>query len=57
MEMDAKYWLNVTTDVANDTTRWFERDLDDFLKEIHRDTDEVDHAKEDEEGERLKQIL
>ena len=42
MDMDAKAWLNITTDTINDTTKWFERDLDDFLKEIHRDNDEVD---------------
>ena len=43
MEMDAKAWLNITTETANDTTRWFERDLDDFLKEIHRDNDDIDN--------------
>jgi hypothetical protein len=32
-----------TTETANDTTRWFERDLDDFLKEIHRDNDDIDN--------------
>lgn len=42
MDMDAKAWLNITTEVANDTSKWFERDLDDFLKEIHRDNDEPD---------------
>ena len=42
MDMDAKAWLNITTESANDTTKWFERDLDDFLKEIHRDNDEPD---------------
>lgn len=42
MDMDAKAWLNITTDAANDTTNWFERDLDDFLKEIHRDNDEIE---------------
>lgn len=45
MDMDAKAWLNMGTEAANDTTKWFERDLDDFLKEIHRDDDEVDPAK------------
>jgi hypothetical protein len=40
MDMDAKAWLNITTDSASDTTKWFERDLDDFLKEIHRDNEE-----------------
>lgn len=37
MDGEAKAWLNITTEAANDTTQWFERDLDDFLKEIHRD--------------------
>ena len=32
----------MTTDAANDTATWFERDLNDFLKEIHRDDDEPD---------------
>lgn len=40
MDVEAKAWLNITTDAANDTTQWFERDLDDFLKEIHRENDE-----------------
>lgn len=40
--VEAKAWLNMTTDAANDTTQWFERDLDDFLKEIHRDEEEPD---------------
>lgn len=57
MDMDAKAWLNMTTDVANDTTRWFERDLDDFLKEIHRENEEVDPAKIDEDEEKLRQLL
>jgi len=41
-DMEAKAWLNVTTEQANDTTLWFERDLDDFLKEIHREEVEID---------------
>ena len=45
MDMDAKAWLNITTEVANDTSKWFERDLDDFLKEIHRENDEPDPQK------------
>lgn len=57
MDMDAKAWLNITTDVANDTTKWFERDLDDFLKEIHRENDEIDQQKVDEEEEKLKLIV
>jgi hypothetical protein len=57
MDMDAKAWLNITTDVANDTTKWFERDLDDFLKEIHRENDEVDPQKLEEEDEKLKSII
>jgi len=54
MDMDAKAWLNMTTDAASDTSKWFERDLDDFLKEIHRENDEVDPVKLEEEEERLK---
>jgi len=42
LDMDAKSWLNITTDAASDTSKWFERDLDDFLKEIHRENEEVD---------------
>lgn len=44
MDMEAKAWLNITTDAANDTTTWFERDLDDFLKELHREAEEIDPA-------------
>lgn len=42
MDIDAKSWLNLTADQANDTSKWFERDLNDFLREIHRDNDEID---------------
>ena len=42
MDMDAKAWLSATTDAASDNNKWFERDLDDFLKEIHRENDEID---------------
>lgn len=42
MDMDAKQWLNLTTDQASDATSWFEVDLDDFLKEIHRENEEID---------------
>ena len=41
-DMEAKAWLNITTEQANDTTMWFERDLDDFLKELHREDAEPD---------------
>jgi len=41
-DLEAKAWLNITTEQANDTTLWFERDLDDFLKEIHREEVEID---------------
>ncbi len=41
-DMEAKAWLNITTEQANDTTLWFERDLDDFLKELHREDGEID---------------
>ena len=54
MDVEAKAWLNITTDAANDTTQWFERDLDDFLKEIHRETEEQDPNKQEEEEERIK---
>lgn len=40
--MEAKAWLNITTEQANDTTKWHERDLDDFLKELHREDGEPD---------------
>ncbi len=40
--MEAKAWLLMATEQANDTTSWFERDLDDFLKELHREEAEVD---------------
>jgi hypothetical protein len=57
MGVEAKAWLNITTEAANDTTQWFERDLDDFLKEIHRDDEEPDPNKLEEEEERIKQII
>ncbi len=55
--MEAKCWLNITTEAANDTTTWFERDLDDFLKELHRESEEVDPSKQEELDERLKLML
>lgn len=42
LDMEAKAWLNITTEAGNDTTTWFERDLDDFLKELHREAEELD---------------
>jgi hypothetical protein len=42
MDIDAKAWVTATTEAALDTASWFERDLDDFLKEIHRDNEEPD---------------
>jgi len=57
MGMEAKAWLNMTTDAANDTTSWFERDLDDFLKEIHRDEEEPDSNKIEEEADRVMGII
>jgi len=54
MGVEAKAWLNITTEAANDTTQWFERDLDDFLKEIHREAEEPDPNKIEEEEERVK---
>lgn len=56
-DMEAKAWLNITTEVCNDTTLWFERDLDDFLKELHRDDIEIDQNQIEEEEERLRQTL
>ena len=29
MDIDTKSWLNLTADSANDTSKWFERDLND----------------------------
>lgn len=55
--MEAKAWLNLTTEQANDTTLWFERDLDDFLKELHRDDGEIDPAQQEEDEERLRLII
>ena len=57
MDVESKAWLNLTTDVANDTTKWFEVDLDDFLNEIHRENDEIDPQKADEDDEKLKQLI
>ena len=57
MDMDAKAWLNVTTEIANDTSKWFERDLDDFLKEIHRDNDEPDPTKQEEDEDKMKTLI
>lgn len=54
MGVEAKAWLNMTTEASNDTTQWFERDLDDFLKEIHREDEEPDPNKLEEEEERIK---
>ena len=55
--MDAKAWLEKTTDRASQPDKWFERDLDDYLKEIHRENDEPDPQKLEEEEERLKTII
>ena len=56
-DMEAKAWLNITTEQANDTTTWFERDLDDFLKELHREDAEIDQNQIEEDEERLRQIM
>ena len=53
-DMEAKAWLNMTTDAVNDTSAWFERDLDDFLKELHREAEEQDPNQIEEEEERLR---
>ena len=52
--MESKAWINVTTEQANDTTSWFERDLNDFLKELHREDGEIDQAQIEEDEERLR---
>lgn len=57
MDVEAKAWLNMATEKANDTTQWFERDLDDFLKEIHRENEEVDPNKVEDDDEKIKQII
>ena len=57
MDIDAKSWLNLTADQANDTSKWFERDLDDFLRELHREAEEPDQQEIEEEEEKLRQIL
>jgi hypothetical protein len=44
----------MTTDAVNDTSTWFERDLDDFLKELHREAEEIDPNQVEEEEERLR---
>jgi hypothetical protein len=54
LDVEAKSWLNITTESANDTTLWFERDLDDFLKELHRENEELDQNQIEEEEERIK---
>ena len=56
-DMEAKAWLNITTETFNDTTLWFERDLDDFLKELHRDDIEIDQNQIEEDEERLRQMI
>lgn len=44
--------------MANDTTLWFERDLDDFLKELHcEDGEVIDQNKIEEDEERLRLII
>ena len=55
--MEAKAWISITTEAANDTTMWFERDLDDFLKELHRENEEQDQNQIEEDEERIKQII
>ena len=45
---ESKTWITLSTEAVNDTTSWFERDLDDYLKEIHREIDEAEIAKMEE---------
>ena len=56
-DIDAKAWINLTTEQVNDTTTWFEKDLDDFLKELHREDGEADQNQLEEDEERLRQII
>ena len=56
LEAEAKTWLHFASEASNDTTLWFERDLDDFLKEIHREVDD-DPNKQEEDDEKIKDIL
>jgi len=35
MSAEAKHWIHMSTETSAETSTWFERDLDDFLKEIH----------------------
>ena len=49
--------LQIATINANDATQWFERDLDDFLREIHRDSEEQDQAKLEEDEEKIIQYI
>ena len=39
MDVEAKSWISMATSTANEMTTWFERDLDDFLREIHQEND------------------
>ena len=43
--------------MANDTSLYFERDLDDFLKELHCEDGEIDQNKVEEDEERLRQLI
>lgn len=44
----------LSTDAVNDTSKWFDRD---FTKEIHRDMDDVDPMRAEEEEEKIKVIV
>ena len=50
---ESKTWITLSTEAVNDTTSWFERDLDDYLKEIHREIDEAEIAKMEEEEDQI----
>ena len=56
LDMEAKAWLKFTTESANDPTNWFERDLDDFLKELHRENEENDDEQGEEDEDRIRQM-
>jgi hypothetical protein len=57
LDMEAKAWLKFTTESANDPTNWFERDLDDFLKELHRENEENDDEQGEEDEDRIRQMM
>ena len=53
MSSESKQWVMLSTEAINDVTQWFERDLDDFLKEIHREAEDFDQVKQEEDDEKI----